>query len=768
MRPAVRSLLFSITALLLVALWSPRAAWAGKRSMIPPGHEQTIRELVERALEPSELGQPAIRIERDRVRVDLGLAEGPRFVLFHPEAERTGEIGEALATGVVIECGAPTQARVCTAEERARWRATAEALARERDPLASTIWTVEETGIESRPSAGEGEGPATRGRDQTIDRIAAWLALALALGLPSVALVRRERARSSPDGRELAVVLVLLGLFVVLTTRFTSLLPLHEHASFVARADCAIDQRCVDDPIGAWSPTSLHVLGMLLGALPYRVEVLSWVSLGASLLVMLLAWALVRELLIELERPRLARFGALTTLVLLATHPVHWRLAGSASFWPHVLACVLGAALSGLWASRQVERLPAAIGWLLAGVLLAFACGGNIVLLTLGPLGLLAPLCWTRLGLRPLGVLLRRAVIVGLPGAAAFALVVAGDLSYGLRRAAGEGGAQASDYELGRILHEFDALLLDGRVSAAIWMPLLLLAPAWLLDWTRRRAPDLPGEQPTQLPAVRLHPLRLMAPLIYAWVVPHAFLGVAAGELIGSGYPVGFLNHHWELIFSALAVGLGGAWVIAAITRRWPNQQRIVVALPLALGVLGLSLGPLAREGWRLASGTTVVERELAGLQASFAELPEHDLLVVPPRILPTLDDLPREGDPIEVNFPIGAYRYAMTERGLEPALVVALDHFLDPSRNFGSSQRILFYSGSSLHAFQPHEIRAGAVPNSLERPELTRLHDRWTLEKVREFELETEQHEAISLRLGADRMGKVALGFYWLHPRND
>ena len=164
-----------------------------------------------------------------------------------------------------------------------------------------------------------------------------------------------------------------------------------------------------------------------------------------------------------------------------------------------------------------------------------------------------------------------------------------------------------------------------------------------------------------------------------------------------------------------------------------------------------------------MATGENVLERELVALEQSFAVLPEHDLLVVAPRILAPLTDAPSQWDPLEVVFPVGAYEHAMRERGLEPALVVSVDGLPEPR----PGARILLYIGSNLRSFQPHEIAAGVVPDGLERPDVVRLRDAWTMEVVHEFVIRTEQHEAMSQRLAADRMAEIELGFYWLHPVN-
>ena len=757
----MRSRLLSIASVLLILLLIGQVAWAGKRSMIPPGREALIAELVTRALgaEP----RPTIQIDRDRIRVAQTWTEGPRFVIFHPEVEAKGELGEALAPGVVVECGPADRARRCDEAERERWRSGAEALARERDPIAAEIWQVEESGIESRPVIVAGR--PNQARDLWLDRAGLGFALLAGLGLLVIESRSPTRARRRIRAFEWLGLLGLLALGLACILHYTSLWPLHEHNSFVARADCAIDPRCIDDPAGAWSPTSLHDYGLILSGfgLGQLGPWLSWlvrVGVALSLIVVVLVWGLTRRLVIELGRPELAGVAGLLAAALLCTHPVYWRLAASATLWPLALIGLLAAALCGLWASRQRETWAAALGWSVAAAWFALACGGNVVLLTLTPLALLAPSCWTPIDARALRAHALRIVLVGALGLGLLGAWIESDLRYGWARASSSVGA--GDYPLGKILHEFHPLVFDARISALVWAPILVFALAWLIPAARARL----GEPSDVAPELELHPLRLLAPIAYAFVVPHLFLGVAAGELIGSGYPVGFINHHWELVGSALTLGLGGAWIFGWARARWGAKAGLQPALLAGAGVVALALllGPLAREGWRMATGVLVVERELAALQEHLPELPEHDRLIVAPRVLETIDDVPREGDPIEVVFPLVAYEQAMRELGREPGMVDDLGGL--ERQPPGANERVLIYVGTSLRSFLIDEIAAGVVPDGLERPILIRLRDRWVLEPVVEFELETAQHEAVSMRLGADRAPVVELGFYWLRPR--
>jgi hypothetical protein len=105
-----------------------------------------------------------------------------------------------------------------------------------------------------------------------------------------------------------------------------------------------------------------------------------------------------------------------------------------------------------------------------------------------------------------------------------------------------------------------------------------------------------------------------------------------------------------------------------------------------------------------------------------------------------------------------------MVQRGIPSAPIVEADRFLEREPRPG--ERVLLYLGVTLRSFLKSEIAADVVPPDLERPALARLRSRYRLEPVHEFQIETAQHPAISMRLAADRTPSVKLGFYWLVRR--
>jgi hypothetical protein len=161
-----------------------------------------------------------------------------------------------------------------------------------------------------------------------------------------------------------------------------------------------------------------------------------------------------------------------------------------------------------------------------------------------------------------------------------------------------------------------------------------------------------------------------------------------------------------------------------------------------------------------------VLERELSAISGVLEQLPAHDVLVEGPHLQWAEQGAPTIGDPIEVAFPRGEYAYVRKRRGLEPAPVIPSDRLgMDGIPRPGA--RVLVYVGSKLRSFLRSEIDAGVVPEQLERKALVDLRHRFTLVPVREFEIATDQHPAVNVRLGADRVPGVRLGFYWLVPRD-
>jgi hypothetical protein len=756
----------AVSLVVILALWLiPAVALAGRNSMIPPGQEQRIRGFVDQAIAaaraagelPTELDETVdIHIDRDRVRIILHgrdaetLPELPLLLVFHPEAV-PDDIEGALAPGVLLRCGPIGAQRNCDAAEAEPWRPLAQQLAVARAPVADLVWQVEEV---ASPTPASIVIEETRQRQGVgIDRGAALLAALLGLGIAGFAVWRGRGRPESPRWPELSTLLLLLLVFVGATSSFTPMLPLHEHNMFIARSDCAIDPECLSAPGGAWGMTTLHVYGWLLAAIPYRVHALAGLSLACSVVGLVLVWALGRTLMRALNRPELGPVAGLTAVGVLAVHPVAWRLAGAETFWPWSLLCMLAAALAGLWAGLAVAdqdrhmRIAGALAWLVAAIWLALACGGNSVLLTLGVCLGLAPSCWTPAWREGGRAAIVRLLLVGLPAFGLFALLVSSDYVTGYLHAFGAAGLgdTVNWFDISR---RFRPLLFDARVSAPVWIIPAIASLAWLWPRPQGARDDLA-------------PLRLV-PLLYAWAIPTAFLGISAGEIIGSGYPVGFINHHWDLWLTAIAAGLGTAFIVTLLDRRPLRFLSWSLVFPSALVLLAAVWGPRVEEGWRMATGERVLDRELVALEAAFEQLPEHDLLIVPPQVLEPTTDVPSYADPLEVVFPAGFYNAAMRARGLEPAQIIELDKLREPR----PGARILLYVGSSLRSFQPHEIAEGAVPDDLERPVLRAMHDDWDFEPVYEFTIQTAQHPEISQRLGADRVTEIRLGFYWLRPR--
>ena len=705
-------------AVLLLSIMAARRAAAVEApigTFIPPGKEAVVRGVVERSLESAGRSGTAYSafIDRDvvRLRVPLDAADEVELVVEKPGIEPLPEHGRAIASNVAIRCKKP-----CTDAQLAEHQPLAEALARERDLVAEDLWGV-------RYDAPKSVGWPRAVTWGVAGYAVLWLGFALLGGVK--AWWRRE------PGWQQMVLCALLLAFVALVFSEPNRMPLHDHNSFVGRSDCAYDPDCDHDPRGpAWGSPTFHVYGALLHLLPYRVANLSLLSIALSLATVVLLYAFVRLLFERFERRAEGRRVALWAVAFLVFNPLFLRLAVAGTFWPYAMVCVLGAAVALLY-TLEAEGFD---GVLAAACLLALALTSSYALLPLAVMFFAAPLAWRR-G-RPAGSL-KWSLPLGLAVVAGF---VAPHVEQVARTAFGGdesvlGPASGLAAKALAMVGSFHLTAYDLRLAS--W-PVAVLVTVGL--WCVVRSS------------------RQLAPVAVALVVVHAFLSLWA-DPIAPTYPVGFINHFYSLYFLAFFAACGADW----LWQRLPRGRRISGTAVMA--VLPLAFLPCAGEALAFLRGERVLERELSALSGAFEELPEHDVLVVPPVILKYHEGLPRDGDPVEAFFPKGEYRYVSRLLGRDPAPTIDLERFLEEPSGI-EGKRVLLYVGSTLRTFQPAEIAAGVVPESLERPLLLRARERYLLEPARTFRLRTAQHPSIIMRLGADRVADIEVGFFWVHRR--
>lgn len=690
--PAVGVALLGAAALAVSAREVPAASAEGER--ILPGRESVVRRMVRDAAPPEPIS--SIEIDRDLVR--LRRASGDPVVVVRRRGGARPLAGEVdLGGGVSLRCPGG-----CAADAAARAAPFAARLARSRDERARAIWDAAE--------------PTHRAR-----RLG-WRALLVALAVATTVLARR--ARWFADRRLVAGVgLALAAGALTLWLAHVPLLPVHDHNTFIARADCAVDPSCERVPRGAWGAPSLALYGMFLGLLPYRLLSLSLVSLAFAALGAALLCALVAKLA---ERTALADRAALTGTfagLFLACHPAFVRAAAADTPWPFAAACLLLAALSALRASEPDARPWEA--WVAAGWL-AVSLTSNHALLGLAPVALLAPWCFARAPLRP-----RPATLLGC---AAWALLAAPTAREALRAVA----RAASDRVQGNAAHTLavaarSVAYLDGRLTPPTWGLLVLLG----------------------LAAIALGRMRAFAVLAAGALVTQVPLG--AQVPLEGGYPTFFLHgilpHYFFAAFAAVGAATALGW--------FPARRAEALA---ALAALALLPWPRSRETLAFARERRPLALEASALSSAFEALPPHDLLVVPPAVARDLDRPRRGSDPVEYAFPRGELAYVFRRRGLAPPRVVPSDVFLRQAPP-APSERVLFYLGSSFRTFLSCEIADGLVPASLERPELADVRARFALAPVLTFELPTAQSRHAEARVAADRAAHVTLGFHRLTP---
>lgn len=536
------------------------------------------------------------------------------------------------------------------------------------------------------------------------------------------------RRRGALDRKLLAAVgaALVAGALTLLIAR-VPFEPAHDHNTFIARADCAYDRSCVAVPRGAWGLPSMAAYGLLLRALPYRLLTLSVVSLALTALDAALLVALVRALVARTTlRAHAPAAGALAGLFLVS-HPALARVAAADTMWPFALACLLAAALSTLGACA-----PDAAPWEPAAALGAFgfAMASNHVFMALAPMVLLAPWAWSTASLRP------RASTV--PALILWALLLAPsalDVAQSLFQR-GDHGGQAS--RLSEALGLFvpgareTILYFDPRVTPRSWALLCLLGLGVAL-W---------------------RPVVPFVVVAVAWLVTEVPLG---GQVpLDGGYPTryvhGFASHFFASTFAAL-----GAVIALDRARKWWPVAAVVMA------VAALLPWPLSRESVAFARERRPLSLEARAVSSAFDHLPPCDVIVVPPEIQDDMGCAHRGSDPVEAIFQSGELRWVYQRRGLRPPQVVPANIFSDEQAR---GRRVLFYEGSVYHTFIPCESRERRIPASLERPLLTRFRARFTLTPARTFTVTTAQHRFAELRVMADRVPSLTLGFYWLRPR--
>ena len=359
-----------------------------------------------------------------------------------------------------------------------------------------------------------------------------------------------------------------------------------------------------------------------------------------------------------------------------------------------------------------------------------FAMASNHVFMALAPMVLLAPWAWSTASLRP------RASTV--PALILWALLLAPsalDVAQSLFQR-GDHGGQAS--RLSEALGLFvpgareTILYFDPRVTPRSWALLCLLGLGVAL-W---------------------RPVVPFVVVAVAWLVTEVPLG---GQVpLDGGYPTryvhGFASHFFASTFAAL-----GAVIALDRARKWWPVAAVVMA------VAALLPWPLSRESVAFARERRPLSLEARAVSSAFDHLPPCDVIVVPPEIQDDMGCAHRGSDPVEAIFQSGELRWVYQRRGLRPPQVVPANIFSDEQAR---GRRVLFYEGSVYHTFIPCESRERRIPASLERPLLTRFRARFTLTPARTFTVTTAQHRFAELRVMADRVPSLTLGFYWLRPR--
>ncbi len=556
-----------------------------------------------------------------------------------------------------------------------------------------------------------------------------WLTLAYVLLWSFHAAARALAAHGKQllRSRDAWAVLAVLAAFLALLLVFPEWTPLHDHNSFVVRQDCGYWRDC-RDPRAAWLLPSLQAYGVFLHLAPYRLAEATQLGLLFSVASLLVFYGFVRALFTRFRHPEAGRRVALLALALVALHPLFVRLAVGGTLWPYQLTMFWASGWVLLIAIRT-QRLSA---WLAAMGFFALAILGNLVFAVLLPLLILAPACWRRAG--PMRLRLPILVAVGL-FAAWVGQVIVGDFSQWLHRDL----VGATRLGSGVLTMAFSAVKRQFYFNPRLTpLPLGLLLVVAVLSVRRRN-------------------LQAILPLAYAYCATDLVLANQVD--LADGYPTRFIHGMSSLYFQGLIAAVG--WEIAARHLPWHQARRWFSAILTAVCLL---LVPFASESMDFLGIHRPVATELALLSRAFPHLPDHQTLVIAPTVLAKLS--PQcPSDPVEAFFPTGEYRYVMAQRRQVPK-VEELDALLADPPPPQALETMLVYVGSSLQTFLTCEIQQGAVPPSLAQPLLRRLLEAYDLEPVIEMSLPTTNAAKAVMRLAADRVPAVRIGFYRLHAR--
>ena len=155
------------------------------------------------------------------------------------------------------------------------------------------------------------------------------------------------------------------------------------------------------------------------------------------------------------------------------------------------------------------------------------------------------------------------------------------------------------------------------------------------------------------------------------------------GARVDVGYPTAFL-HGFPLFFF---YGVLASFALVALAERWPRA-------PVLLTSLVLATYPFARSSIVFAGHSNVLHEELRQLDGAFAQLPDHERLVIPPRLFPREGEF--IGDPVEVVFPFTFYR-----REFPDTMVMTYGDWLESGTPMEGT---LVYVGASVQLARPEE----------------------------------------------------------------
>ena len=505
---------------------------------------------------------------------------------------------------------------------------------------------------------------------------------------------------------------LLLAQFVFALAAF-DWLPVHDHLKFVQRNGCAANIDCSD--VASWSSVAVHVLGTWLAMVPtpYSFFTPMWLHFGLHSLALALMYAWMFGAARASIGDRRAQLVALFALAFVGFYPPAVRLAVSGVMWPYTLAHLMAAGL----ALQRARRTNEPWLWMSAAALLVFASLGNFAAAPLAALAAAPALTARGPARRPRWFHVAAALL--------FAALISGPMLAIAQ--------EVADHEVSRVWRQ---LVTQLFLFHPMQYPLVL------------------GVLATMGIGIAILRFRTWGVLLLAWLCICPLL--ASEVSLGVGFPGRFIHGYPSYFLTGALAAVAAEALVRAVGKRRPTHSAVAAAL---IVVAAAASAHVAKHANAFATIRSAVAAEFSFIAEATPLLPPHRRLIMLPTLYPFAQGLAGGNDPVEVAFPIEAYKTtrfnAAPELGRPEVQQVAVPLEQCP-------EDTLIYIGTAAHSWVPSELESDAFrQNPQRRPTLQRFIEQTPIEPVRVTRIPAEQHPLYAQRIAGDTVPDVEIGFY-------